>query len=129
MNTAAHPDPPTTASLPIAPRTARAGLRLARPTAPALVAPDGDEVVVLTLDEGVTTVGRGFRADLELEDPSVSRRHARLERRGRTVWVLDEGSANGVLVNGARVVRARLRHGDTLQFGRVALRFLVPRGV
>jgi len=130
MNTATHPDPPTTDSLPIAPRTARAGLRIPRPTSePALVAPDGDDVVVLALAEGVTTVGRSFRADLELEDASVSRRHARLERRGRRVWILDEGSVNGVRVNGSRVVRTRLRHGDTLQFGRVALRFLAPRGI
>ncbi len=130
MSTVTHPDPPTTASLPITPRTARAGVRFARPTSePALVARDGEEVVVLALAEGMTTVGRGFRADLEFEDASVSRRHARLERRGRRVWVLDEGSVNGVLVNGARVVRSRLRHGDTVQFGRVALRFLAPRGV
>jgi adenylate cyclase len=112
------------------PRTARAGIRMHRPTSqPALVAPDGDDVVVLNLAEGVTTVGRSFRADLEFDDASVSRRHARLERRGRRVWILDEGSVNGVWVNGARVVRTRLRHGDTLNFGRVALRFLAPRGV
>lgn len=122
-------DAPTTASLPMTPRTIRAGVRLRRPTQPALVASDGDDVVVLALDEGVMTVGRSFRADLEFEDASVSRRHARLERRGWRVWVLDEGSANGVFVNGARIVRTRLRHGDTLQFGRVALRFLAPRGV
>jgi pSer/pThr/pTyr-binding forkhead associated (FHA) protein len=120
---------PTTEPLRIAPRTARAGVRFRRPDdEPALAAPDGEEIVVLSLAEGVTTVGRSFRADLELEDPSVSRRHARLERLGRRVWLLDEGSVNGVHVNGARVSRRLLRHGDQIQFGRVVMRFMAPRG-
>ncbi|MGL5860526.1 MAG: FHA domain-containing protein, partial [Phycicoccus sp.] len=59
--------------------------------------------------QGITTpsavVGRGPDATVRLTDPLVSARHARLDLSGE-VTVVDEGSANGTRVDGARITRA-----------------------
>ena len=66
----------------------------------------------------VTTVGRGRGADIRLDDPSVSRLHAELVRRGPYVYVTDLGlSRNGTRVNGRPVARRVLDDGDVLSFG------------
>lgn len=71
-----------------------------------------------TLTGDVTTVGRGRGVDIALEDPSVSRLHAELVRRGEHVYVSDLGlSANGTRVNGRPVGRRLLEDGDVLAFG------------
>lgn len=63
-------------------------------------------------------IGRGLTCDLRLCDPLVSRRHARLLRRGRAAAIEDLGSANGVFVNGLRAHGIRvLDRGDVLQLG------------
>jgi hypothetical protein len=66
----------------------------------------------------VTTVGRGQGADIRLTDPSVSRLHAELVRRGPYVYVVDLGlSRNGTRVNGRPIARRVLAEGDVLSFG------------
>ena len=74
------------------------------------------EVVHLTAE--VTTVGRGEGVDIPLHDPTVSRLHAELVRRGPFVYVVDLGlSRNGTRVNGRPVGRRVLCDGDVLGFG------------
>ena len=83
---------------------------------PFLRAEDGGEVFPLRDD--VTTVGRGRGVDIRLDDPSVSRLHAELVRRGPYVYVVDLGlSRNGTRVNGRSVARRVLDEGDVLSFG------------
>ena len=66
----------------------------------------------------VTTVGRGDGVDVDLDDPSVSRLHAELVRRGTYVYVSDLGlSTNGTRVNGRPVGRRVLLDGDVVAFG------------
>ena len=66
----------------------------------------------------VTTVGRGDGVDISIDDPSVSRLHAELVRRGDHVYVADLGlSVNGTRVNGRPVGRRVLLEGDVLSFG------------
>ena len=68
----------------------------------------------------MTTVGRGAGVDIALEDPSVSRLHAELIRRGPHVYVSDLGlSTNGTRVNGRPIGRRVLVEGDVLSFGNV----------
>jgi len=77
---------------------------------------DSSEVIPLRAD--VTTVGRGQGVDIRLDDPSVSRLHAELVRRGPYVYVADLGlSRNGTRVNGRPVARRVLDEGDVLSFG------------
>ena len=73
---------------------------------------------VISLRGEVTTVGRGRGVDIRLDDPSVSRLHAELVRRGPYVYVMDLGlSRNGTRVNGRPVARRVLDDGDVLSFG------------
>lgn len=73
---------------------------------------------VFELTGDVTTVGRGDGADVRLTDPSVSRLHAELVRRGCYIYVTDLGlSMNGTRVNGRPVGRRVLCEGDVLTFG------------
>lgn len=66
----------------------------------------------------LVTVGRGQGVDIRLADPSVSRLHAELVRRGPYVYVADLGlSRNGTRVNGRPVGRRVLSDGDVLSFG------------
>ncbi len=70
------------------------------------------------LGPDVTTVGRSESVDVFLEDPSVSRLHAELVRRGDHVYVCDLGlSTNGTRVNGRPVGRRLLDDGDVISFG------------
>ena len=70
------------------------------------------------LSQDVTTVGRGDGVDIALGDPSVSRLHAELVRRGAFVYVTDLGlSTNGTRVNGRPVGRRVLFDGDVIAFG------------
>src|SRR5579864_7227257 len=73
---------------------------------------------------GPATVGRSASADIALDHPSVSRRHAQLlaDEQGR--WVVrDLNSRNGTTVNGAAIAEKLLRDGDLLRFGEVTARF------
>ena len=102
----------------------RDSLAFARP-APGryLAIEDGDVMRLVALHQPVTHLGRGFSADLRLEDQSVSRRHAVIVDGGDGVRLLDDRSANGTFVNGRRVTEAVLRDRDVIHLGRVALVF------
>jgi pSer/pThr/pTyr-binding forkhead associated (FHA) protein len=67
------------------------------------------------------TVGRAAGADFIVDAGMVSRAHCRLSATSIEVEVLDLGSTNGTYVNGQRITRALLRHGDQLDIGRVSL--------
>jgi DNA-binding NtrC family response regulator/pSer/pThr/pTyr-binding forkhead associated (FHA) protein len=63
------------------------------------------------------TIGKDPANDVTLEDPYVSARHLRIERRGARWHVRDLGSTNGTFLAGARVVDAELVAGHPLQLG------------
>ncbi len=66
--------------------------------------PQGSEIARAELKEGVLVLGRGKDCGLMLPSSAVSRKHARLEQRGERLFLFDEGSANGCIVDGRRVV-------------------------
>jgi pSer/pThr/pTyr-binding forkhead associated (FHA) protein len=81
------------------------------------------------LTGAVVAVGRAEDVDVRLlDDPLVSRLHARLERVAGSWTVVDDGlSRNGTFVNGRRVDgRVRLRDGDQLRIGATVLAFSDP---
>jgi pSer/pThr/pTyr-binding forkhead associated (FHA) protein len=82
---------------------------------------EGPLTRLVELRKAVTHLGRGFSADLRIEDQSVSRRHAVLVDRSGGVRILDDRSANGTFVNGRRVTEATLRDRDVIRLGRVVL--------
>jgi hypothetical protein len=69
-------------------------------------------------------IGRMPGCDVQLDDPSVSRRHARISRANSGWLIEDLGSTNGVTVNGASVEREYLSGGEDIELGNVRMRFL-----
>jgi hypothetical protein len=65
------------------------------------------------------TIGRGTQADVRIDDPSLSRLHARLTRdvRDGSFRVEDLGSTNGVLINGVQQQSTVLKANDVVTFG------------
>jgi DNA-binding CsgD family transcriptional regulator len=63
-------------------------------------------------------LGRALGCDLQVDDDSVSRRHAFLRVERDAVWVDDLSSRNGTWVNGVQITEAtRLAHGDKIGVG------------
>ncbi len=63
------------------------------------------------------TVGAAIGNDLMFAEARVSRNHAVFERRGSGIDLVDLNSENGTFVNGERVTRRRLEHGDRISVG------------
>jgi pSer/pThr/pTyr-binding forkhead associated (FHA) protein len=81
---------------------------------------------LIAMTRPITHIGRGLIADVRLEDPHVSRRHAIIAIRGDgpgAVRVLDDRSSGGTFVNGGEVTAAELHDGDIVRVGRVAFRY------
>ncbi|MGN8025479.1 FtsK/SpoIIIE domain-containing protein [Microbacterium sp. 22242] len=68
------------------------------------------------IPEGATVVGRDRDVDVRLGDPLVSKRHARINVSDQ-IEIVDLGSANGVIVQGARVGRVAVGPTDTVTVG------------
>lgn len=70
-------------------------------------------------------IGRGSEADLRIDDPGISRRHARIEVHGSgdgvSVTVADLESTNGVILNGQRVSLAAAANGSDVRLGNTTL--------
>jgi hypothetical protein len=83
-------------------------------------------VVLLALDwsgaRSELLIGRHHGCDVVVDEPSVSRHHARLVFRDDKWIVHDLKSTNGTIVNGTRVGRCELRPGDSVLLGRAYLK-------
>lgn len=70
----------------------------------------------LSLTQDVVVIGRGAEADLRIDDPGVSRRHAMIRLRPSPT-ITDLGSTNGTVVDGVAAEQAELRDGSVLTLG------------
>ena len=85
--------------------------------------PDGERVA-FPLDADTLVVGRDDAAIL-IDEPLVSRQHARIERRDGSWVLVDLGSTNLTRVNGEVIRERELAHGDEVKFARAKCVFLV----
>lgn len=81
------------------------------------------------LDEEEISVGRDSRADILLDDSTVSRAHAIFRRNGDSFSVIDAGSLNGTYVNRERVDQTVLKNGDEIMIGKFRLVFFTKSAV
>jgi serine/threonine protein kinase len=78
----------------------------------------------LNFSQGPMLFGRSSaQANIAIPDPQMSRVHFSLEPRNDQVWVLDQGSAAGTLVNGRKIAEHHLKPGDIIRAGETQLRF------
>jgi hypothetical protein len=77
-------------------------------------------------------IGRGTEADLRINDPGISRRHAeiRVEMAGSSLrlHIVDLGSTNGIVVNGHHVREAALQEGSRIEIGSTRMLVHAPAG-
>ena len=81
------------------------------------------------LDEDEVTVGRDPRADILLDDSTVSRQHAVFRRENGAYTVIDAGSLNSTYVNRQRVDKATLKNGDEIMIGKFRLIYFTNSAV
>jgi hypothetical protein len=83
-----------------------------------------------TIEDLPAVLGRLDRCAWSVDDASVSREHARLFMSGGRLCIADLNSSNGTFVNGKKVSRSAVEHGDTIRLGRISfvLQKAVPAG-
>ncbi len=95
--------------------------------------PHAAMVVIYGLDLGrkfdllgeTIIIGRSSKADIQIDQDSVSRNHAKIVSDGRTVKIEDLGSTNGTYVNDEQVKGdLSLRNGDLVKIGRTIFKYL-----
>ncbi len=78
---------------------------------------DGAVIREYPIEKDSLSIGRKHGNDIQLNDLTVSGRHALIVSMGEHIYVDDLGSTNGTLMNGARVTKTLLKHGDVIQVG------------
>ncbi len=68
-------------------------------------------------------VGRARHNDIALNEPSISKLHARIDYQGGRFFIEDAGSMHGVYVNATKIHRVELTPGAQVQLGNVTLKF------
>ena len=68
-----------------------------------------------------TTIGRSRDCDIVVHDSNASRQHAEIRHIGLDYFVVDANSTNGTIVNGQRIRRHALAHGDRIMIGTTEL--------
>jgi len=78
---------------------------------------DGAIIREYLIDKDSISIGRKHGNDIQLNDLTVSGRHSLITVSGNGTYVDDLGSTNGTLLNGARISKSLIKHGDLLQVG------------
>lgn len=87
-------------------------------------APEPGREIDLTVD--LFVIGRSEEANLHINDPSISRAHARLDGDEHQWTISDLDSINGIKINGQSRDDYLLKPGDVIELGTVQLRFVAP---
>ena len=92
---------------------------------------DGVITKEFLLEQEVFNIGRKSQNDIQIDDISVSGTHARVlveqnfyMENLKDVYIEDANSTNGTYVNGKKIKKHMLRHGDMIQIGRHEFKFL-----
>jgi pSer/pThr/pTyr-binding forkhead associated (FHA) protein len=87
----------------------------------------GSIVYQCFVDKERLNIGRAPHNQVAIDDPAVGEEHAVIIPVGNDHILQILQSVNGTSINGSRVVRQILQHGDVMQFGMFYLRYLNPR--
>jgi diguanylate cyclase (GGDEF)-like protein len=76
------------------------------------------------LDMASLIIGRSSKSDIQIDQESVSRNHAKIVNSGKTIIIRDLGSTNGTYVNDELIDEYVLRDRDLVKIGRTIFKFL-----
>ncbi len=74
------------------------------------------------------TIGRGSGNDIEIDNPAVSSKHARIAREGKSFIIEDLGSTNGTFLNGEKIKKSILNSTDEITIGKHSLKLAWEEG-
>jgi pSer/pThr/pTyr-binding forkhead associated (FHA) protein len=89
-----------------------------------IVKKDGVSLREYKLDRQRVTIGRRADNPVCLDDQTVSSEHAAISALETPPSITDLGSTNGTLINGVRIGKQALRHGDVIRIGQHELTFV-----
>lgn len=69
-------------------------------------------------------IGRSSKCDVQVDQESLSRNHARIVNTGKSWVIRDLGTTNGTYVNDQPIDEHVLSHGDLVKVGRTIFKFL-----
>ena len=76
------------------------------------------------LENANVIIGRSSKSDVQIDQESVSRNHAKIINTGKSIILRDLGSTNGTYVNDQLIDEYVLRDGDFVKIGRTIFKFL-----
>jgi len=82
---------------------------------------------IFLIDKSIFTIGRSPESDIFLDDITVSRKHAVLEKINKDFRIKDLGSLNGCYINDKIVENSILKDGDRIQIGKYIFLFFCHR--
>ena len=85
---------------------------------------DGKVAEAYPVEESGTIYGRAGGALVQFMDPEVSKRHMKIDLKGKEWWLLDMSSKNGTYLNGERVQSGFLQSGEKILIGNTTLYFI-----
>jgi pSer/pThr/pTyr-binding forkhead associated (FHA) protein len=88
-----------------------------------ILALDGEILREYDIEREFMSIGRKHENDIQLNDLTVSGRHALISKVGDHVYIEDLNSTNGTLVNGNYVSKLALQHGNVIQIGHYLFTF------
>ncbi|NIS91405.1 MAG: FHA domain-containing protein [Woeseiaceae bacterium] len=97
-------------------------LRDARSVPLVIVTHDGETIAEYHVTKRESIIGRDKMADIQIDDPYVSKLHAMLQLYANGIVLLDLNSTNGTLVNSVETKKAVLRNNDIISLGQHRLK-------
>jgi pSer/pThr/pTyr-binding forkhead associated (FHA) protein len=92
-----------------------------------IVSPSKSEKQEINLEKARRLlIGRAPDNDIVISCRRASRKHARIEKRGKEFIIVDEGSFNGTFLNQQRISKKTLRNRDVIQIANWKLVFSAP---
>jgi pSer/pThr/pTyr-binding forkhead associated (FHA) protein len=98
-------------------------MTLSNTDVPRLSIHTSDKTWEVLMSKEALTIGRHPQSDIVLDQPMVSRNHARIERLGETFVIRDLGSTNGTWISGQRIEKHTLQDCDAVLIGKARLLF------
>jgi len=81
------------------------------------------------LNKDQMAIGRSSDSDIVLDNAGVSSHHARIQKEAGGYAIVDNGSSNGVFVNGNKIDQRRLEYRDEIQIYNYVLKYMASRGL
>ncbi len=86
--------------------------------------PNGEKIEYL-INKASVIVGRSLKADIVIEDTTISRMHAKISLQNGKFYIRDLESRNGTFVNKKKISIAEIKDGDIITFGTYSTKFII----